>query len=133
MDSDQTYQASVRLKIFMVAIRVVGVILALILTGGNSKESLCTPFPYDFDDLPIIITFAVIVYNIAAAVFTCVWKDNQGGAPIILTVFDIILGLGLTYFYGPSYLILSFALPILFGAKLPSWWPVPFLALSFIF
>lgn len=113
MDSDQTYQASVRLKIFMVAIRVVGVILALILTGGNSKESLCTPFPYDFDDLPIIITFAVIVYNIAAAVFTCVWKDNQGGAPIILTVFDIILGLGLTYFYGPSYLILSFALPIL--------------------
>ena len=112
MDSDQTFYASKHLKAFMIVIRIVGVILALVLTGMHSPDSLCSELPFEVAGFPQILTVAVFLYNVVAAVLT--WRtDNQGFVPLAIAIMDLAVGMVLTFFYGPAYLILSFTLPIL--------------------
>lgn len=112
MDSDQTFYASMRLKIFMIVIRAVGVVVALILTGMNNVENLYSNLPFEIDGFAGVLTAAVIFYHLIAAFFTFK-TENHGMAPLVLVAIDLIFGMTLTYYYGPAYLFLSFALPIL--------------------
>ncbi|MBQ7529121.1 hypothetical protein IJT10_04390, partial [bacterium] len=112
MDSDQTFYASVRLKVFMVAVRLLGLVLALILTGLNSEANLCSELPFKVEGFSIVLTLAVVLYNVVAAFF--VFKtENHGFAPLTIAVIDYVFGMILTYYYGPGYLILSFTVPLL--------------------
>ena len=96
----------------MIVIRAVGVVVALILTGMNSVENLYSNLPFEIDGFAGVLTAAVIFYHIIAAFFTFK-TENHGMAPLILVAIDLVFGMTLTYYYGPAYLFLSFALPIL--------------------
>lgn len=115
-ESETPTVASSRLRLFLVAgVRLVGVILALALTKCHSPESVYNELPVNFDSfeaLPIVITAAIVVYNIIAGALT-MRCESRGVMPIVVILLDAFVGIPLTHFFGPAYLLLSFTLPVL--------------------
>ncbi len=102
---------SPRLRLFLVAgVRVVGVILALALTGGN--RDACNPLPAILEQMPGILTGAVVLYHLCAG-YLSFRAPSRGLLALLVLFLDTLMGVGLTYFFGPPYLILGFTLPVL--------------------
>ena len=102
---------SPRLRLFLVAgVRVVGVILALALTSGN--RDACNPLPAVLEQMPGILTGAVVLYHLCAG-YLSFRAPARGFLALLVLVLDTLMGVGLTYFFGPAYLILGFTLPVL--------------------
>lgn len=109
----KTVIASSRLRMFLVAgVRLIGLILALVITKMHSPESAFNALPEALVEMPVIITAAVIFYNALAAYLTAC-SQTANTMTLTVIVLDFLLGIPLTYFYGPAYLILSLALPVL--------------------
>ncbi|MDO5297248.1 MAG: diguanylate cyclase [bacterium] len=105
--------ASSRLRMFLVAgVRLIGLILALVITKMHSSESAFNALPEALADMPIVITIAVIFYNILAGYLTASSRTASSMSMAVIAL-DFLVGLFLTYFYGPAYLMLSLALPVL--------------------
>ena len=104
---------SSRLRMFLVAgVRLVGLLLALVITKMFSAECAFNPLPETLEQMPFVIAVAVILYNALAGYLTasCRTASTMSMAVIVL---DFIVGIILTYFYGPAYLLLSLTLPVL--------------------
>lgn len=108
------FGGSPRLRLFLVAgVRLVGVVLALVLTALHTVPPY-NDLPAGLGDFPIVITAAVVLYHLAAGFLT--FRANSAGLGAILIVMDALMGVALTYFYGPAYLVLGFTLPVLASA-----------------
>jgi diguanylate cyclase (GGDEF)-like protein len=89
-------------------VRVAGLAVALPLTRFHTDPF--NPLPTELVSPPLI-TAAVVLYEIAAAVL---FLTARGRAlPLLVLFLDGMLGAALTYFFGPAYLLLSFTLPVL--------------------
>ncbi|MBQ7567339.1 diguanylate cyclase [bacterium] len=109
----KTVIASSRLRVFLVAgVRLIGLVLALVITRMHSPESVFNALPSSLEEMPMIITAAVILYNILAGYITA-YSRSASAMSMIIILLDFALGIPLTYFYGPAYLLLSLALPVL--------------------
>lgn len=104
---------SPRLRIFLVAgVRLLGLLIALAFTKMHDPECAFNELPSVLADLPVVITAAVVVYNCLAGFLTA--KCSSANAMTLFVVLlDFALGVPLTYFFGPAYLVLSFTLPVL--------------------
>ncbi len=108
-----TVVASSRLRMFLVAgVRLIGILLALCLTKLHDAGCAMNVLPADLGEMPIIITSAVLLYNALAGYLTA---RCQTASPMALLVIclDFLVGIPLTYYFGPAYLVLGFALPVL--------------------
>ncbi|MCR5662123.1 MAG: diguanylate cyclase [bacterium] len=104
---------SSKLRLFLVlGVRLLGVFVALALTGAHNPRNAYNPLPIELDTLPTIITAAVLIYQITAGVLASKCT-SKGVIPITLVVCDVLMGSALTYYYGPAYLILAYTLPVL--------------------
>ena len=109
----KTVIASSRLRVFLVAgVRLIGLVLALVITRMHGPESVFNALPSSLEEMPMIITAAVILYNILAGYITA-YSRSASAMSMIIILLDFALGIPLTYFYGPAYLLLSLALPVL--------------------
>lgn len=103
---------SPRLRLFLVAgVRVVGVLLALILTQGHDVKPY-NELPAGLGDFPMALTGAVVLYHLSAG-FLSFRAPTRGLLALLLLFMDTLMGVALTYFYGPPYLVLGFTLPVL--------------------
>lgn len=115
-DSETPTVASSRLRLFLVlGLRVVGLVMALALTNLHQFAAAYNELPIKEDampSLPQIITGSVVLYNIFAGFLTsrC---NTKGGIAAMVIMLDALLGIPLTYYFGPAYLLLSFTLPVL--------------------
>lgn len=99
---------------FLVAgVRLVGVVLALVLTAFHTVPPY-NDLPVGLGDFPIVITGAMVLYHVAAGFLT--FRAASAGLGAVLVMLDALMGVTLTYFYGPAYLVLGFTLPVLSSA-----------------
>ncbi len=102
---------SPRLRLFLVAgVRVVGVILALSLTRNH--QSFCNAPPEVLQQMPGLLTAAVLLYH-GCAGYLSFRAPARGLLALLILFLDTLMGVGLTYYFGPAYLILGFTLPVL--------------------
>ena len=96
------------LRFFLVGVRIVGVISALLISNFHSHPLAMAD---ELADLGWVVASGVVFYHMIAAVMLS-FSDSRA----LLTLFillDVALGTGLTYMYGEAYFLLVFALPVL--------------------
>lgn len=96
------------LKLFLVGVRVLGVLCALLISNFHA-----TPLAMGetLKDLGWVVASGVVFYHLMAAVLTS-FTDNKAMLFLVIVV-DAALGAGMTYLYGEAYFMLTFALPVL--------------------
>ena len=108
-----TAVASGRLRTFLVAgVRFIGLVLALALTRLHNPDNSFIELPQFLCEMPWVITAAVVLYNAVAgyAILNC---SVASVMTLVVVLADFALGIPLTYYFGPAYLILSYILPVL--------------------
>lgn len=96
------------LRLFLVGVRVVGVIAALLISQFHSAPSV---FSEDLVGYRWFITGGIVCYHLVAAVLVSL-IDNKALSSLLI-VADVALGLVCTHLYGEAYFMLVFALPVL--------------------
>lgn len=96
------------LKFFLVGVRVVGLIAAILVTQFHADP---LAFSAELVNWRWAVTGGVVVYHLVAA-FLSVMIDNKLMSSLLVLA-DTALGLGCTYLYGEAYFLLAFALPVL--------------------
>ena len=108
-----TVVTSPRLRTFLVAgVRLLGLIIALAFTKMHDPEAAFNDLPTVLKEMPVVITAAVIVYNCLAGFLTAKCR-SANIMSLFVVLLDFALGVPLTYFFGPAYLVLSLTLPVL--------------------
>ncbi len=96
------------LKLFLVGLRILGVLCALLVSNFHA-----TPLAMGetLKDIGWIVASVIVFYHLLAAVLVS-FSDSR----ILLFMFivaDAALGAAMTYLYGEAYFMLTFALPVL--------------------
>jgi diguanylate cyclase (GGDEF)-like protein len=96
------------LRLFLVGLRVLGVLCALLVSNGHA-----TPLAMGdtFKDIGWVVASGVVFYHLIAAVLVSYSESKALLALFIIA--DASLGAAMTYLYGESYFLLTFALPVL--------------------
>ena len=96
------------LRYFLIGVRVVGVIAALVVTRAHADPLVMAN---ELIGYSAIVTGVVVFYHLVAGFLTGM-TDSKALATILCFT-DLASGLSLTYFYGEGYFLLAFALPVL--------------------
>ena len=109
-ESEESSGGSSRLRLFLIATRLAGVVLGLALTGMHADAPNLPPVLKPNINL---LTAAVLCYQILGCVLTQVARGALAG---ILLVMDVGIGFALGWIFGAPYLLLGFTLPVLAAA-----------------
>lgn len=96
------------LRLFLVGLRMVGVICALMVSNGHATPLAMAE---TLKGIGWVTASLVVFYHLVAAVLV-----SYSQSTALLTLFiiaDAAVGAGLTYLYGEAYFLLTFALPVL--------------------
>ena len=96
------------LRFFLVGVRMIGVLCALLISNGHSTPLAMTE---ELKDMGWILASGVVFYHLIAAVLVS-FSDSKVLQALFI-VADALIGTGLTYLYGEAYFMLAFALPVL--------------------
>ncbi|MBI3927614.1 MAG: diguanylate cyclase [Armatimonadetes bacterium] len=99
------YEPSGRLKHFLLGVRAVGLLVALFLVDLHRTTS--HEFLRDYSGW---ITAAILSYHSLAGLLSL--KNSKMVALLILAL-DMVVGVGMTLYFGNAYLVLAFTLPVL--------------------
>lgn len=96
------------LKLFLIGVRLVGLLGALLISNLHAKPLVMGE---TLKNIGWVVAVGVAIYHALAVVVSSYSRSSvlQG----FIIAFDVLLGAGLTYLYGESYFILTFALPVL--------------------
>jgi len=118
MESGEIFVKSEKLRIYLVAFRVIALLLALIITGfNNTSESVAVlkhmiPSGIVFQ---VLTSFMLIAYHFLASVIFLKYFSNKTNLTFLM-VFDCLTGLICCACFGSIYLLLALALPVLEAA-----------------
>jgi diguanylate cyclase (GGDEF)-like protein len=96
------------LRLFLVGVRVLGVISALLVSNFHSTPLAMAE---QLKDVGWIVASAMVFYHLLAAALVS-FSDSKLLLSLFIVV-DAAVGTGLTYLYGEAYFMLTFALPVL--------------------
>jgi diguanylate cyclase (GGDEF)-like protein len=96
------------LRLFLVGLRVLGVLCALLVSNGHSTPLAMAE---TLKGIGWVVASVVVFYHLVAAVLVSYSESKALLALFILA--DAMLGAAMTYLYGEAYFMLTFALPVL--------------------
>lgn len=96
------------LRFFLVGVRIVGLIAALLVTQFHSDPHVLAA---DLVSFKWAVTAGVVIYHVIAGAISAFVEHKVMST--FLIVADVALGLTCTYVYGEAYFLLVFALPVL--------------------
>lgn len=96
------------LRLFLVGVRTVGLIAALLVSQFHSDPLV---FANELVGFRWAVTGGVILYHLIAGALAAM-VSNKAMSSILITA-DVAVGLACTYLYGEAYFLLVFALPVL--------------------
>jgi diguanylate cyclase (GGDEF)-like protein len=96
------------LRLFLVGLRVLGVICALLISNGHANP---LALQETLKGVGWITASVVVFYHLVAAVLVAYSESTALLALFVIT--DVAVGAGLTYVYGEAYFLLTFALPVM--------------------
>lgn len=105
----ETPQGSDRLRMFLMATRLAGLVLGLSLTSLSGTTDL----PYGLAGQMKLVQAAIVMYELFGCVLTHMVRGPIAG---LLVVFDTLIGFAVGRFFGAPYLLLGITLPVLEAA-----------------
>ena len=96
------------LRLFLVGVRLLGVICALAVSNFHSTPLAMAE---QLKDIGWVVASGVVFYHLIACVLVA-YSEGKALATLFI-VADLTIGAGLTYLYGESYFLLTVTLPVL--------------------
>lgn len=101
----QEHESTSRLRLFLVGVRLVGVITAVLLTNFHRDGMV-----EEWSDYGAYITGGVVLYHLLAGVLSYGVTGVLAG---LLVMVDVAVGVYLTYLFAEPYFLLVFTLPVM--------------------